>query len=264
MFTLKSFKQFKKANQKISIVTAYDYFSAHLVEAAEIDAILVGDSLGMVFSGNKNTLSVTLDHMIYHTQAVKKGAPHSFIIVDMPYLSYHISPAETVRNAGRVIQETDANAIKVEVNNPAAFAHIEALIAAQIPVIGHLGMTPQSVNIFGGFSVQGKQDEAANKIIQFAHKLAEIGVIAIVLECIPALLAKKITEQIEIATIGIGSGNECDGQVLVFYDLLGFDPKNKFKFVKHYANAHEHLVNGLKNFSSEVKNGVFPDESHTY
>ncbi len=264
MFTLHHWTQFKQSGKKITVVTAYDYFSAQIAEAAEIDVILVGDSLGMVIAGNENTLSVTLDEMIYHTKAVKKGAPRSFIIADMPYLSYHITPAETVRNAGRLIQETQVNAIKVEMNHPAILEHIEALVAAQIPVIGHIGMTPQSVNVFGGFKVQGRENEEAHKITAFAHQLVQVGVKAIVLECMPAALAKTITQQISVATIGIGSGQYCDGQVLVFHDLLGFNPKNKFKFVKCYANAHEYLVNGLKNFASDVKSGVFPDETHSH
>lgn len=264
MFKLQDFTQFKQAKQKITMLTAYDYFSAQMIEKAGINTILVGDSLGMVVAGNPNTLSVTIDEMIYHAKAVRRGAPHSFIIVDMPYLSYHISIEETVRNAGRIIQETNANAVKIEVNHPAAFAHIEAVMAAQIPVIGHIGMTPQSVNVFGGFKTQGKKPGSADKILDFAHQLAQIGVTAIVLECIPAALAETITQQISIATIGIGSGVNCDGQVLVFYDMLGFNPENKLKFVKHFANAHEHLTTGLKNYSLEVTNGTFPDESHTY
>lgn len=264
MFTLNDFNQFKLINKKITMVTAYDYFSAKVVEAAGIDTILVGDSLGMVCAGHDNTLSVTIDDMIYHAKAVKRGAPQTFIVVDMPYLSYHISPLETVRNAGRIIQETNANAVKLEINHLSILKHVDALIEAQIPVIGHLGMTPQSVKMFGGFMVQGKHDAAASKIIDFAHRLNDAGVAAIVLECMPADLADIITREINIATIGIGSGIACNGQVLVFYDLLGFDREKKFRFVKHYANAHDYLVNGIKDFSREVQSGIFPDLAHSY
>lgn len=264
MFSINDFTRHKQEQQKITMVTAYDYFSAKLVEAAGIDTILVGDSLGMVFAGNDNTLAVSLEEMIYHAKAVKKGAPNSFIVVDMPYMSYHVSIDETIRNAGRIIQQSNANALKLEINNMTTLAHVEALIGAQIPVIGHLGLTPQSVNMFGGFKVQGSNDKGADKIIAFAHKLVEIGVSAIVLECMPADLAEKISHEVSIATIGIGSGNGCDGQVLVFYDLLGFNPESKLKFVKQYANAHECLVQGLKDFSQEVTSGIFPNIKHSY
>lgn len=264
MFTLNDFDKFKKSAKKITMVTAYDYFSAKLVEAAEVDTILVGDSLGMVFAGNSNTLNISVEDMIYHAKAVKKGAPDSFIIVDMPYLSYHISITDTVKNAGRIMQQTGANAVKVEINNITTLDHIKALIAAQIPVIGHIGMTPQSVNMFGGFKAQGKNADSASMILDFAHQLEEVGVIAIVLECMPCDLAQKITQEINIATIGIGAGNSCDGQVLVFYDMLGFDTSHKIKLVKHFANAHEYLVNGLKNYVTEVKNSSFPGEEHCY
>lgn len=259
MFTLSDFNNFKIGNKKITMVTAYDYFSAKLVETAGINTILVGDSLGMVFTGNNNTLSVSIDEIIYHTKAVKNGAPDSFIIADMPYLSYHLTSTDTVKNAGRIIKETNANAVKLEINSNSTIPHVEALIAAQIPVVGHIGLTPQSINMFGGFKVQGKKQQEATKIIDFANKLAEVGVSAIVLECIPRELAEMITKQIPIATIGIGSGNECDGQVLVFHDLLGFNPENKLKFVKQYANTHDYLISALKDYAKEVETKQFPD-----
>lgn len=264
MFIRTDFQHFKASNKKIAMVTAYDYFSAKFVESAGIETILVGDSLGMVFAGNDNTLAVNLDEMIYHAKAVKKGAPNTFIIVDMPYLSYHISPMDTVTNAGRVIKETNVNAVKLEVNHLATLSHIEALIHSQIPVIGHIGLTPQSINMFGGFKAQGKTLDEANKIVDFAHKLAELGVSAIVLECIPMALAEKITREVNVATIGIGSGHVCDGQVLVFYDLLGFEPNKKLKFVKQYANAEDYFVSALKNYAQEVRDVKFPDSSNSF
>ncbi len=264
MFKLDDFRNYKSNQKKITMVTAYDYFSAKLVEQAGINTILVGDSVGMVFAGNTNTLAVSVDDMIYHAKAVKNGAPNSFIIVDMPYLSYHITPIHTVKNAGKIIKETHAHAIKVEINNYATLEHVEALINAQIPVIGHIGLTPQSVNIFGGFKAQGTTASEANKITDFADRLAKSGVSALVLECIPQSLAAVITSTINIPTIGIGSGNSCDGQVLVFHDLLGFEPNSKFKFVKHYANAHEYLVNALKNYAEEVVQAKFPDPNNSF
>lgn len=258
MFKLNNFQTYKLEQKKITMVTAYDYFTAKMVADAGIDTILVGDSVGMVFAGNENTLSVSVDEMIYHAKAVKKGAPDSFIIVDMPYLSYHITPIETIKNAGRIIKETNAHAVKVEINSYSTLTHVEALINAQIPVIGHIGLTPQSVNMFGGFKRQGKTESEASKIIEFANHLEQLGVSAIVLECMPDDLAKKITSSIKIATIGIGSGAECDGQVLVFYDLLGFSPNKKLNFVKQYANAHSYLTSALKNYAFEVNNTQFP------
>ena len=252
MFKLSDFQTYKQQNKKISMVTAYDYFSAKLVAESGIDTILVGDSLGMVFGGNTNTMSVTINDMIYHTNAVKKGAPNSFIIVDMPFLSYHSTEAKTIKNAGKIIKATNCNAVKLEINSVNTLYHVKALIDAQIPVIGHIGLTPQSVNVFGGFKTQGKTTNEANKIIDFANKLAETGVTAIVLECIPQELANIITSQISIPTIGIGAGDSCDGQVLVFYDLLGFNPNNKPKFVTEYANAYEYLTNALKNYKTDI------------
>jgi 3-methyl-2-oxobutanoate hydroxymethyltransferase len=258
MFKLNDFQVYKQTHKKITMVTAYDYFSAKIVAESGIDTILVGDSLGMVFAGNNDTLSVTIDNMIYHANAVKKGAPDSFIIVDMPFLSYHTKETKTIKNAGKIIKATNCNAVKVEINSIATLSHVKALIDAQIPVIGHLGLTPQSVNIFGGFKIQGKTNMEANKIIDLAAKLNEIGVSAIVLECIPDELAKAITTQINIPTIGIGAGNACDGQVLVFYDLLGFEPDKKLKFVKEYANAYQYLTTALKNYKNEVNQAKFP------
>lgn len=264
MFKLNDFNNYKNNNQKITMVTACDYFSAQMLEYAGVDTILVGDSLGMVFSGESNTLKVTIDNMIYHGQAVRRGAPNSFVIIDMPYLSYHLSVIDSVRNAGRIMQETNANAVKVEINNIATLEHVKAILAAQIPVVAHIGMTPQSVNLFGGFKVQGKNETSAKTIINFANTLADINVSAIVLECVPESLAKEITNDIAIATIGIGAGVHCNGQVLVFHDMLGFSLDNKIKFVKEYVNAHDYLISGIKDYVKEVKDSSFPSAEHTY
>ena len=196
MFNLNDFNKYKKEQKKITMVTAYDYFSAKLLEDASVDTILVGDSLGMVVQGNSNTLSVAVEDMIYHAKAVKKGAPNSYIVVDMPYLSYHVSITDSVRNAGKIIQETNCHAIKIEVNNLATLEHIKAIIAAQIPVVAHIGMTPQSFNMFGGFRVQGRDDKSRQHIIDLAKSLEEIGVAAIVLECIPKAFAYCMGNQL--------------------------------------------------------------------
>lgn len=263
-FSINDFQNSKTKQHKISMLTAYDYFSGNIAENAGIDTILVGDSLGMVVQGKSNTLSVTLDEMIYHAKAVRNGAPGSFIVVDMPYLSYHSNIDETIKNAGKIIQQTNANAVKLEVNNLNTLSHIEALVAAQIPVMGHIGMTPQSVNIFGGFKVQGRTDSQAKQIVDFAKQIEAIGAFAIVLECIPANLAKQITASLMVPTIGIGSGVNCDGQVLVFHDLLGLNSQNIPKFVKQYLNGSELIKNALTKYKSEIQKDQFPELKHSF
>lgn len=244
------------------MLTAYDYSIAKLLDAAGVDVLLVGDSLGMVYQGKDNTLSVTVDEMIYHTKAVKRGAVNAFIVVDMPFLSYHVSPEDTVRNAGRIIKESGADAVKIEGGNN-IIESISALMRAQIPVVGHLGLTPQSVNMFGGFKAQGKSAEQAQDIINQAKLLEKAGVCALVLECIPSELAQTITENLSVPTIGIGAGKFCDGQVLVVNDMLGMSADFTPKFVKHYANIGEIIGNAVKNYITEVNNGEFPGEQHS-
>lgn len=262
-FTVKSFQEAKNNNQKITMLTAYDYSMAKMVDEAGIDAILIGDSLGMVFQGNDSTLPVTVDDIIYHTKAVVRGANRALIVSDMPFMSYHISKEDAVHNAGRIVKEGGAHAVKLE--GGAKYAHIiEAIVDAQIPVMGHIGLTPQSVNAFGGFKVQGKDEAAAKQIIEDAKAIEKAGVFAITLEGIPAKLAKLVTESVSVPTIGIGAGKDCDGQVLVINDMLGLFSDFVPKFVKQYAKLNGDINNALKEYIREVDTGEFPTQAHTF
>lgn len=254
----------KKANkEKIVMITAYDYPTAKLSDAAGVDIILVGDSVGNVVLGYKDTTAVTMDDMLHHTKAVSRANTNAMVLADMPFLSYHTGAADAVINAGRLVREGGAGAVKLE--GGAAFAdEIRAIVRAGIPVCGHLGLTPQSVHQFGGYFVQGKTDEDAQRIIDDAHALQDAGVFALVLECVPQALAAKITEQLQIPTIGIGAGNKCDGQVLVGHDMLGMYQNKVAKFVKLYANLGEEYVSAVKRYVAEVKDGSFPDDKHSY
>lgn len=258
------FYQMKERNEKITMITAYDYPSAKLAEQAGIDMILVGDSLGMVMLGYDSTIQVTLDDMIHHTKAVKRGAIDTFIVADLPFATYHSSREETVRNAAKLMQEGGAHAVKLEGAEDIILEHIEALKVAGIPVVAHIGLTPQSVAVIGGYKVQGKSVEAAQKLIEEAKKCEEAGAFAIVLECVPRQLAEEITKQLTIPVIGIGAGPNCDGQVLVYHDLLGYGVERLPKFVKQYVNIQEDIVSGIQAYINEVKTGVFPDEKTSY
>lgn len=262
-FTVSSFMESKTAGKKISMLTAYDYTMARLVDEAGVDSILIGDSLGMVIQGKENTLSVTVDDIIYHCKAVAKAAKRAMVVGDMPFLSYHINTEESVRNAGRIISEGRAEAVKLEGGREMADV-VKAIVRAQIPVIGHLGLTPQSVNMFGGFKVQGKNEESAKKIIEDALILQEAGAFAIVLECVPDRLAAMITEKLDIPTIGIGAGAACDGQVLVVQDMLGMFFDMRPKFVKNYSNAGEMAKEAVKNYIDEINSGKYPDKEHSF
>ncbi len=262
-FTVSSFQEAKKAGDKISMLTAYDYSTAKLLDDAGIDCLLVGDSLGMVMLGYEDTLQVTMDDMIHHSRAVARGVKRAMVVGDMPFLSYHISVEESVRNAGRLIQEGKAHAVKLEGGRD-VIDKVSAIVKAQIPVMGHLGLTPQSVNMFGGFKVQGKSEEQARKIIEDALLLQEAGVFAIVLECVPEKLAKLITEKLQIPTIGIGAGKFCDGQVLVIQDMLGMYSDFKPKFVKQYAGLSHDIKDAVKTYAMEVKGSQFPGTEHTF
>jgi 3-methyl-2-oxobutanoate hydroxymethyltransferase len=252
-----------KANEKIAMVTAYDFPSAKQAEEAGVDMILVGDSLGNVVLGYDSTIPVTLSDMIHHAKAVKRGAKDTFIVVDMPFLSYHLTIKDTLLNAGKIIQETGANAVKLE-GADEVLDHIKALTRAGIPVMAHLGLTPQSVNVLGGYKVQGKEAQAALKLIEDAKKCEEAGAFSIVLECVPKQLSKEITSTISIPTIGIGAGAEVDGQVLVYHDMIGYGVNRVPKFVKQYENIHSHMVEGIKSYVNEVKTVVFPEDKHSF
>ena len=262
---MKDITQFFKAKelgQKITMVSTYDYWSAKLCEESGIDAILVGDSLGMVIQGNDSTLPVSLDEMIYHAKAVRKGAPNTFIVVDMPFMSYHTSVEEAVKNAGRVIKESGANAVKLE-GAGIVLEITKKLVSIGIPVMGHLGLTPQFINLFGGYKVQGKTIDSRKRILEDAQALEESGAFSIVLEAVPSDLAKTITESLKIPTIGIGAGKDTDGQVLVFHDLIGIFEKTP-KFVKRYLEAGKLIKQALSYYNQEVKDGKFPTDEYSY
>lgn len=261
--TAVTFKNAKQKGEKLSMLTAYDYTTASLVDSAGINAILVGDSLGMVMLGYEDTLSVTMEDMIHHSKAVARGAKNTLVVTDMPFMSYQTSVYDAVINAGRLMKEGRAGAVKLE--GGAEFAeHISAIVKASIPVMGHIGLTPQSVNAFGGFKVQGKTNEAAQKLIDDAKALEKAGVFAIVVECVPAELGKAITEAVNVPVIGIGAGKYCDGQVLVYQDMIAMYDKMKPKFVKSYANIGEQMIEAFKAYDSEVKSGAFPTDEHSF
>ena len=262
-FTITSFKIAKEKGERITMLTAYDYTTACLLEEAGVDSLLVGDSLGMVMLGYDNTLQVTMDDMIHHTKAVARGRRRALLIGDMPFLSYHVSTKEAVRNAGRFVQEGNAQAVKLE-GGEDVLDKIRAIIKAQIPVLGHLGLTPQSVNAMGGFKLQGKDIETARRILDDALLLQDAGVFGIVLECVPAGLARIITEKLEIPTIGIGAGVHCDGQVLVIQDLLGMFRQMRPKFVKTYAQGGDATVAAVQQYTQEVRSGGFPGQEHSF
>jgi 3-methyl-2-oxobutanoate hydroxymethyltransferase len=249
-----------KGVSRIGMLTAYDYPSARIADAAGADVILVGDSLGMVVLGYPDTLSVTVDDMLHHTRAAARGVQSALLVGDMPYLSYHVSVEESVRNAGRFIQ-AGAHAVKVEGAKASRIRTIEAILDAEIPVMGHIGLTPQSVNALGGFKLQGKHADDARRLIDEAVALERAGCFSIVLECVPSELAAMITEQLTIPTIGIGAGPSCDGQVLVFHDVLGMYDGHTPKFVRRYANIGADMQSALEAYLRDVRDGQFPDES---
>jgi len=248
-----------KGKSRVGMLTAYDYPSAKVADAAGADILLVGDSLGMVVLGYPDTLSVTVDDMLHHTRAVARGSKSSLIVGDMPYLSYHVSVEESVRNAGRFIQ-AGAHAVKIEGAKPSRIKVIESILDAEIPVMGHIGLTPQSVNALGGFKLQGKSADDARRLINEAVALERAGCFSLVLECVPSELAAMITEQIAIPTIGIGAGPSCDGQVLVFHDVLGIYDGHTPKFVRQYAHIAQDMQAALEVFLADVRSGAFPDE----
>ncbi|MGM7721947.1 3-methyl-2-oxobutanoate hydroxymethyltransferase [Metabacillus sp. Hm71] len=263
MKTRLDFMKMKQNEEPITMLTAYDYPSAQDAEKAGVDMILVGDSLGMVVLGYDSTISVTVDDMVHHTKAVKRGAKDTFIVTDMPFMSYHLSKDESMKNAARLMQEGGANAVKLE-GADGVTEIISALTFSGIPVVSHLGLTPQTVNVLGGYKVQGKSAEAAKKLIEDAKKCEDAGAIALVLECVPQQLAKEITMQLTIPTIGIGAGNQTDGQVLVYHDLIGYGSSRAPKFVKQYVNIAEPIETAISNYITEVKNRTFPEAKHSF
>ena len=253
----------KERGEKITMLTAYDTPFARILDEAGVDILLVGDSVGSVVLGYPNTLPVTIDEMIYHTRAVARGTGRTLVVIDMPFMSYQISIEDAKRNAGRMIKESGAEAVKLEggVNMKDV---IEAIVAIDIPVMGHIGLTPQSIHQMGGHKVQGKVDEQKRKIIEDAVAVEEAGAFSVVLECIPTELAQEITEQLSIPTIGIGAGGHCDGQVLVIHDLLGLLGDFRPKFVKSYVDLRKVISQAVEEYMQEVRKGAFPTEKHSF
>ena len=253
----------QKGERRLSMLTAYDYHTACVIDEAGIDMILVGDSLGNVMLGYENTLAVTVDDMIHHGKAVCRAARNAFVVVDMPFMSYQTSVYDAVKNAGRVMKETNCQAVKLE--GGAGYAdRVRAVVDAGIPVVGHIGLTPQSFNTLGGYKVQGKTVQAARQLLDDARALEEAGAFAITLECVPEALARKITEQVSVLTIGIGAGKYCDGQVLVYQDMLGYTGGFTPKFVKKYANLHDTMLEAFRSYKEECESQAFPAKEHTF
>jgi 3-methyl-2-oxobutanoate hydroxymethyltransferase len=261
--TILDIQRMKSEGEKIAVLTAYDYPFARLMDLAGIDMILVGDSVGSVFSGYDTTLPVTMDEMIYHSRAVARAKPSALVVTDMPFLSYQVDMVEARRNAGRLVKDGGAQAVKLEGGENVA-ATIRSIVDMDIPVVGHIGLTPQSIHRMGGYRVQGKEDAQARQLLADARAVQEAGAFAVVLEGIPAPLAQRITAELNISTIGIGAGVHCDGQVLVIHDILGLCEKYSPKFVKRYADVSETISKGIADYIREVKAGDFPGEEHSF
>lgn len=262
-FTIQDFLKKKKEGKKISMLTAYDYPFAQILDESGIDVILVGDSLGMVVQGLDNTLPVTMDEMIYHTRMVARAVKNAMVIGDMPFMSYQTSIEDAKRNAGRFLKEGGAAAVKLE-GGAEVSDHITAMTRSDIPVMAHIGLTPQSIHRMGGYKVQGKTKEAAKRLIDEAHAVEDAGAFAILLEALPMSLSKKITEELSIPAIGIGAGPHCDGQVLVLHDVIGLFERFVPKFVKQYANLKEDVAKAVKKYKEEVEEGVFPSDTESF
>lgn len=262
--TVRDFAERKRKGEKLVVMTAYDALFGRLVDESGVDAILVGDSVGTAVMGHSSTLPVTLDHMIYHASAVRRGVKRALIIIDMPFLSYQASIESAVLNCGRAIQETGVGAVKVEGGSPEMLDTVHALVRTGIPVMAHIGFTPQSVNTIGGARVQGREEEGADRLIGEAKGLEEAGAFAIVLELVPAAVSERITAAVGIPTIGIGAGGQCDGQVLVLPDVLGLNDTFEPKFLKKYADMAEEVRTALGTWAKDVRSGAYPDADHSF
>lgn len=261
--TTRTIIELKKNREKIAALTAYDAITAHILDDIGIDVILVGDSLSNVFQGNDTTIPVTLDEMIYHAKVVRRAVKRALVVVDMPFMTYQVDAQETLRNAGRILKETRASAVKVE-GGKAIVESVRRMTEVGIPVMGHLGLTPQSINKFGGYKPRGEEKEEAATILSDAKLLEAAGAFAIVLEKIPAQLAAKVTKAVKVPTIGIGAGAHCDGQILVYADMLGLTEEFKPRFVRHYAELAVEMKNAFTNYVDDVKNGKFPSDEESY
>lgn len=253
----------KPRGEKIAMLTAYDFLFGKILDAAGVEILLVGDSTAMVFSGYETTLPITLEEIIYHTRAVRRGVKRALLVADMPFLTYQVSPEEAVRNAGRLLKEAGAEAVKIE-GGAATTGTIHRMVEAGIPVMGHLGLTPQSVNALGGYALQAASEEAAKKLLDDARRLQEAGVFALVLEKIPATLAREVTNALDVPTIGIGAGPDCDGQVLVTHDMLGLFEKLKLKFARRYAELGQTIREAAGQYVRDVKTNQFPNLDESY
>ena len=256
--------ELKTQGKRIVAMTAYDVLFSRMLAAAEVDLILVGDSLGQVVLGYDSTIPVTLDEMIHHARAVKRGAPDTLVVLDMPFMSYQTSPEDALRNCGRALKEAGVEAVKVEGGHERTCEAIRAVVSAGIPVMGHIGLTPQSVHALGGYRVQGRGEAEADRIRREAHALEEAGVFGMVLELVPAALAREISQSLTVPTVGIGAGPGCDGQVLVLYDALGLNPAFGPKFLKRFANLYDDALAGIRAFAGEVREGTYPGPEHSF
>jgi 3-methyl-2-oxobutanoate hydroxymethyltransferase len=261
--TVRTLRRMKERGEKITMLTAYDYPMARAVDEAGIDVILVGDSVGMVVLGHPTTLPVTMDDMVHHSQAVVRGVARAQVVVDLPFMSYQVGREDALRNAGRLVKEGGAEAVKME-GGQEVLDSVEALVAAGIPVMGHLGLTPQAYHRMGGYRVQARSAEEADRLLKDAAALERAGIFALVLEGIPAAVARRVTETLAVPTIGIGAGPFCDGQVLVTHDMLGLQEDLSPKFVKRYAQGRQLFVEAMRRFADEVRAGAFPAAEHTY
>ncbi len=262
--TTRQLLDMKQRGEKIVVVTAYDFLFGRLVDESGADVVLVGDSLGQVVLGYESTIPVTLEDMIHHGAAVRRGVKHALLVIDMPFLSFQISPQDTVRNAGRILKETGAEAVKLEGGDDETAAHVHALVRAGIPVMGHIGLVPQSVHALGGYRVQGREEVHAQRLAAEAGRLADAGCFSIVLELLPAPLAADLTRAIRIPTIGIGAGPHADGQVLVLYDLLGLNDRFKPKFLRAFADLAGEARTGLGAYADAVRKGEYPAAEHSF
>ncbi len=262
--SVRRFQDMKRRGEKIVALTAYDALFARLLEEEGVDLILVGDSLSQVVLGYDSTLPVTLEQMMHHAAAVRRGAPASFVVMDLPFLTYQVSVDETIRNAGRVLKETGVQAVKLEGGDPRSCGMVDALVTAGIPVMGHLGLRPQSIHALGGYRVQGRGEEGARELLDHARALEDAGAFAIVLELVPAALAEEVTAAAGIPTIGIGAGVGCDGQILVLYDALGLNGGFRPRFLKHFAELEGPARAGLRAYAEEVRGGSYPDGQHSF
>lgn len=262
--TVRDLVEMKQRRERIVALTAYDFLFARLVDESGVDVILVGDSVGQVFAGYDSTLPVTLDDMIYHGRAVRRAVRHALLVVDMPFMTFQVSPEETLRNAGRLLKECGAEAVKLEGGDEESAGHVHTLVRAGIPVLGHVGLTPQSVNVLGGYRVQGRDTAAAERLHEEAGRLEAAGAFGIVLELVPATLAAEITRTVSVPTIGIGAGRDCDGQVLVLPDVLGLNDTFSPKYLRRFAELGAAARQGVRDYAAAVRDGSYPDAEHSF